>query len=174
VLARRFKDYPAVRCVRSALGAAPGQAALNISGFHQASSLLPMNEVHIANWKGSECTGQISVDVVRLEPYLAELRPDERVFLKIDVQGFEKQVLAGCGAELRKVQLMQVELSLVALYEGSPLLSEMVHYLSDAGFNLYDVVARVVAPDTGVTLQLDGLFIRRNRLPAGGTAGQQS
>ena len=51
---------------------------------------------------------------------------DGRVLLKIDAQGFDLEVLKGAEASLDSCVALQVEVSGVALYDGSPPLHEVV------------------------------------------------
>jgi hypothetical protein len=61
-------------------------------------------------------------------------KPDSRVFLKIDTQGFTKKVLEGGQHSLETIRGLQVEMSLVPLYEGEPLMGELVSFLQCRGF----------------------------------------
>ena len=81
--------------------------------------------------------------------------------IKLDVQGAELEVLRGLGDRLNPVEVILIELSLVAYNEGAPLLDEVTQELAKMGFVLYDL-----ADDTrycdGRLLQLDGVFVRRD------------
>ena len=58
-------------------------------------------------------------------------------FLKIDVQGFEKQVLAGSKSTVKdRCVGMQLELSFLPLYEGGMLIREALDLVYSMGFTL--------------------------------------
>jgi FkbM family methyltransferase len=59
---------------------------------------------------------------------------DPAIFLKIDTQGSELDVLAGAGDVLDRVAALQAELPLKAVYEGVPPLWEMLPRLRELGF----------------------------------------
>lgn len=81
--------------------------------------------------------------------------------LKIDVQGFEKYVLAGATAFLPYVSLVQLEMSLVELYDDEMLYREMMDYLASLGFGkLLTLMPGHSNPKTGRLLQVDGVFGR--------------
>ena len=81
--------------------------------------------------------------------------------LKIDVQGFEKNVLDGAKETLPYVSVIQVEMSLVPLYENQMLFFEMIHYLDDKGFTLFSLENGFSNPRTGRLLQTDGIFVKK-------------
>ena len=80
-------------------------------------------------------------------------------YFKIDVQGFELQVLRGTGEGLRVVDEIFVECSFVELYDGQALADDVVCFLREAGFRLVGVHGLAVAAD-GSSLQADFLFRR--------------
>jgi len=63
------------------------------------------------------------VPVRRLEAILDDLiatRPGARIFLKIDTQGYDLQVVRGAGRRLPAIRALQTELAARATYEGMP------------------------------------------------------
>src|SRR5262249_4712879 len=81
---------------QSALGAEAGESVINIASNSDSSSLLPMGSAHTDAEPSVGIVGQQVVKVERLDDVIDEIaRPEDRIFLKIDAQGFERQVLAG-------------------------------------------------------------------------------
>jgi hypothetical protein len=95
---------------------------------------------------------------------LQYIEEESRIFLKVDTQGYEREVLEGAPAILRKAVGVALEVSLEPLYRGDRLMPEMVHYMEDIGFDLWGVSPAFVDERTGRTLQLDALFFRSQRL----------
>jgi hypothetical protein len=56
--------------------------------------------------------------------------------LKIDVQGFERAVLAGASETLKRTAYVLIEANFVSLYEGDLLLPQLHELMLDAGFTL--------------------------------------
>jgi hypothetical protein len=82
--------------------------------------------------------------------------------LKIDVQGYELDVLRGAGDRIAVVDEVFVEASFAQLYTGQPLAAEVITYLDRCGLRLVDVFG--VARDAdGIALQADFLFRREGR-----------
>ena len=82
------------------------------------------------------------------------------VYLKIDTQGFEKQVIDGAERVLRCIHTVQMEMSLVPLYDGEPLFDGLCKLMAERGFGLMSLEPAFVNPSTGQMLQVDGLFHR--------------
>jgi FkbM family methyltransferase len=160
-LADASADDPDWEALRVALGAEPGTATLNIAGNWASSSLLPMRERHRLAEPRSAYVAAEECAVATLDGLREEvLRPDERAYLKLDVQGSELDVLRGGARTLEQIEIVQAETSLVPLYDGAPLFGEVVAYLDEREFSLVAVEPAFVHPATGAILQLDGLFTR--------------
>jgi hypothetical protein len=84
--------------------------------------------------------------------------------LKIDTQGFEKNVLLGAENSLQNITLLQLEISIQPLYENEVLFVEMVNYLQDIGFDLFTLENGIRDPKSGKLLQVDGIFLNNKIL----------
>jgi FkbM family methyltransferase len=146
---------------RCALGDRLGEIELNISGNSVSSSILPMLTSHSSAAPESAYLGHESAPLITLDsvapPYFDGA---QMPFLKIDTQGYEWHVLDGARASLPKVRGIQMELSLVPLYEGQRLWRECIERLDAEGFVLWALQPVFADPATGRTLQWDGLFFR--------------
>lgn len=148
-------------CRRLAIGERSGEAQIHVAGNRQSSSLLPILERHVNALPSSAYVGTEKVEMVRLDDLADELLgEDGRVFLKLDAQGYEERILAGAEATLRHCPVLETELSLVPLWEGQPLLGEMVESLRSKGYSCLGFEDVISDPDTAQVLQVDGLFAR--------------
>ncbi len=91
----------------------------------------------------------------------AYLRPDTELFIKIDTQGYEDRVLRGAGTVLQRTKGLQLELSLVPLYEGQRQFDDLLAELQHAGFELWNMTPAFVDPVRGRLLQVDATLFRR-------------
>jgi FkbM family methyltransferase len=119
-----------------ALGDRTGSADL----FHYAldssmSSLRRPTRLGLDDWQLQDASAE-TVTTARLDEL--PLRLDERqgVFLKVDTQGHDLAVLAGAECVLRHIAVLQMEVSVRALYEGTPLLVETLAEVTRMGFAL--------------------------------------
>jgi FkbM family methyltransferase len=84
----------------------------------------------------------------------------EPFFLKLDVQGAELDILRGGNATLEKTEAVQLELPLLCYNEGAPISSEVVSFMNDRGFALYDI-SGFVRPFGKHLVQIDTIFVRK-------------
>jgi FkbM family methyltransferase len=117
-----------------ALGAEPGEGRMHLATRTDSSSLLALGARQKAIF-GMEESGELRVPIKRLDACLTTPLP-RPVLLKIDVQGFELEVLKGATALLPHIDAIYVEASYVELYEGQPLHEEIERYLTETGFIL--------------------------------------
>jgi FkbM family methyltransferase len=80
--------------------------------------------------------------------------------IKLDVQGYEIEVLEGWTNNFDRCQIIQCEISLLPLVPGGPLLHELVAYLGRRGFVMFDVTELIRSPSDGAVWQIDALFCR--------------
>jgi FkbM family methyltransferase len=151
---------------RCAIGEKEGDAIINVAGNSYSSSLLNMLERHVRSAPGSQYVGQQTTKLIRLASVFDQyVRPAENVLIKIDTQGYEKQVLNGCDEVLDKVRAVYIELSLTPLYEGQELWRYFVDRLEKRGFNIWNIQPSFSDQDSGRTLQIDAVFVREKNLP---------
>ena len=163
-LERATAGDPLWEARRLALGDEDGTADIHVAANSWSSSLLEMGERHLASAPDSAYTGTEAVRVARLDAIWDDVvRDGERVFLKLDVQGFEMHVLRGATTRLDRVTGVQAELALTPLYQGDSPWREVVDHLEARGFELAGLEPGFEDPDTGRMLQADGILIRPGR-----------
>lgn len=147
-----------------ALGEQDGEVDLNVAGNSVSSSVLEMLDAHALAAPESRYASTVRVPLRRLDDAAGDyLRPDATIFLKVDTQGYEDQVLSGAPRLLGRAVGVQLELSLVPLYAGQRLYDEMLARMSERGLNLWSVASGFVDPRSGRMLQVDATFFRAIR-----------
>jgi len=160
-LSERSAGDPDWEARRTALGDRDGRVEMNVAGNVTSSSLLPMGARHLESAPQSAYVGTETVSTARLERIWNELaRPDDRVWLKLDVQGYELHALSGAAPVLDRIDVVQTEMALQHLYEGDASWLELVGWLEERGFRLAGLEAGFEDPETGELLQADGIFVR--------------
>lgn len=169
-LRRESEGDPEWRCLQLALGRSERRATMNIAANRAASSsLLPMESWMASAVPEQGYTGTETVQVARLDDTALPLIDEtDKVMLKLDVQGYELEVLRGGVSTLGRADVVEVELSLVGLYEDQPLWRETVDYLQGGNFELVSLDPILHAGD-GRLLQMDGIFARSRRRSSLGT-----
>jgi FkbM family methyltransferase len=83
-------------------------------------------------------------------------------FLKIDVQGAELDVLRGAGSTLKGVEVLIVEVSVLNYNKGSPLAIEVLSYLRDVGFEIFDIADTISIGKYQTLLQIDFVLVKHD------------
>jgi len=150
---------------RGAIGSEDGSVVINVSANSVSSSILPISAAHVDAAEQSEYMSQETVPVRRLDSISQFfVCRSNNVFIKIDTQGFEREVLSGAETLLQNVSGVLCELSIQTLYDGQPNWQDMMQFFVNAGFELWAIQTGFTNPDNGRTLQFDGIFVRRNEL----------
>ena len=89
---------------------------------------------------------------------------DKNIFLKIDTQGYELEVLKGAERTLELITALVVEVSLVKLYENQPHWLDVVNFLKERDFVIWSVDRVMGDVNTGETYKLDIIFVKDNYL----------
>lgn len=102
------------------------------------------------------------VPVDRLDRRWSSVRRGaRRPYLKIDTQGAELDVLRGTAAALDDFGFIEVELSLLPVYDAAPLFADVLPFLTGQGFEPIAFEGVLDDVDTGEMLQADAIFRRR-------------
>ena len=152
--------------VRSlALGASPGELTLNVMAGDSCSSFLQPEYAHVDGFeRWNKVCGTVVVPVTTLDSELSQAHNaalrESRIYLKLDTQGFDLNVLRGARDSLARLVGVQSELSVKPLYENMPNFREVIDFLGEAGYELSGVFP--VTHDANLAVvELDGVFINR-------------
>jgi FkbM family methyltransferase len=83
-------------------------------------------------------------------------------FVKADVQGYELEVLKGGRKALRSAEVVLLEVNLLEIYQGAPLLHEALCFMASQGFRAYDVCTLYRRPMDHALWQMDMIFVRES------------
>jgi FkbM family methyltransferase len=141
---------------RVAVGDRKGELLMHIAGNSVSSSALEMLDSHVGAAPASTYVGSETVKMDTLDDLAgAYITASDRVFIKIDTQGFEAQVLDGAPHTLEHAAGVQLEVSLVPLYAGQVLYDALLERIHDLGFSTWAIWPALFAPDSGRMLQAD-------------------
>jgi len=139
-----------------AIGDQEGDIEIHVAGNSVSSSVLQMLDSHATAAPASKYVASERVRLATLDTMLRDLRIDsERLFLKIDTQGYEDRVLNGATETLTRVCGIQMELSFLPLYEGQQLFDPLVQRLHSLGFSIWAIWPGFCDTASGRMLQVD-------------------
>ena len=144
------------------LGDRQEERSIHVSANSLSSSFLEMEAAHIEADPDSAYTSENKATIRRLEDVFAQYCPaDAQVFLKIDTQGYEKRVMEGACGVLDRIPLIQLECSLVPLYQGAELIEDLLSYMRGLGYDPVDQRPAFIHHGSHHLMQMDVLFLRR-------------
>src|SRR5204863_2391336 len=121
-----------------ALGPAPGRRFFNVMAETQLSSFLDPSEEEVTLLHNeSKILKRIEVEIKTLDQVIDGVRTSlgaNNLYLKLDTQGFDLEVLRGANATLECIKALQFEASVRKLYEDSPRFEEVLKFCEKRGF----------------------------------------
>ena len=150
---------------RCAIGNFVGEIDINVAGNSYSSSIKEMLPAHIEAAPDSTPIGSHKADIITLDSLINTWENHTgNIYLKIDTQGFELEVLQGASETLEIVTAVQLELSIVELYEGQALYGYFFDFFESHGFRLYQLIPGFLNHQNGQLLQFDAVFVRKNEI----------
>lgn len=144
-----------------AISAVAGETNFHVNSADATSSLLPHEGSTAIAAQQLHTERVIRVKTETLDAiFAARDLGRRRVFLKVDVQGGEGLVLEGADAALNHLEGMQIEMSLLPLYQGQPLAFELIDALRARGFELHDITTAFRDPVSNRLCQIDAILFR--------------
>ena len=139
-----------------------GAGIINVSENSYSSSFLKITQRLLSNTPDTRYVKKINVEITTLDSvFNSYVKKSNKVFLKIDTQGFESEVLKGSIKNLRNISGIQLELSTEPLYEKQKTYEYFLTFLKKYNFRLWSIIPGYWNTTTGQMLQFDGIFIKK-------------
>ena len=155
---------PKWRVYNYALGDKNSELELNLPNDGTLTSFLPSNKYGQERFgKNMAISETVMAKVERLDDVINEVLQDtgaERLFLKMDTQGFDVAVFEGTKNCRNKIIGLQSELAVKPIYEGMPNYIEGIKTYSDAGYTLGGVYPVSWLEDGQTLLEADVVMFR--------------
>lgn len=104
----------------------------------------------------------VSLPMHPLDTLLKDEPLPEPLLLKLDVQGYELQVLEGASSVLARAEVVLMEVALLEFNAGAPLAGEVIEYMARKDFVVYDICGLQRRESDLAALQCDLIFTRRD------------
>lgn len=142
------------------LGDTDGKSVINISKNSVSSSILEITKVLVETAPETEYISTEEIQINRLDTFIKRMALKNRLFLKIDAQGFESKILEGATDCFKDIYALQLELSCISLYKGEILFDQMKVFIESKGFYLSSLESGFIDPQSGRLLQVEAIFLR--------------
>jgi FkbM family methyltransferase len=142
----RYSSFSNIEIIKYAVGNENSQKQINIANRITSSSILPLAVDSTSTIFNENYLGQTrveNIEIVRLDDFLAK-ESTEIGIMKIDVQGFEMDVLKGAEMTLKKTDIVILEANNHDGYVGSSKYYEIDNYLREHNFTLFDILPSIV------------------------------
>lgn len=153
---------PLIVPVPYALGSKNENAVIQRSSFHPSSSLLRMNDLHKELYPKSSRQTEETIRVKRLDDWATNINMKKELFIKMDVQGFEKEVISGGTSTIKQASALIIENSYVAFYEKQQLAAAIIMMMHELGFHYFGAAHMHYNMKTNLPIYEDSFFINEH------------
>jgi len=145
-----------------AVGNKNGYVHMNIaSNDGQSSSVLELDNFHRIAAPDIKYIGKEKVRIYKLSKIL-ETNKHKKIFVKIDTQGYEFEVLKSISkSNFKVIYAFEIEANLVSTYKNSILIEDLIKYLRVKGYQPLRIENGFGMPHFGQQLQADILFVKK-------------
>ena len=137
-----------------------GELPFNFNLDSQVSSFLKIGQDRLEAYPNNKNIETRNIKIAKLDSIIDTSNIEEPILLKIDVQGFEKEVIEGSINVLKRVRWVLLEISFLNLYNGEPNFIEMLDTLKNLGFYFKGPMNFHESPDGSSIIEMDALFIK--------------
>jgi FkbM family methyltransferase len=157
-----LKRVPTAKVFNCGLGNAEATIDIFANDFSPSSSFLPMGKTHLEAFPSTHQQKKIKVQVRRLDDMRQELDIDLKAntMVKIDVQGYERDVLNGGLKTIAQAKFVLIEVSYEELYDNQPLFADVFDIMRSLGFTFAGTMTQMKHPGDGRFLDADCFFVR--------------
>lgn len=136
-LSDHYKDSDKIKCHNMGIADKNGELIFNVNANSGTSSFLNPTSYHTSNM-ASKRINPIKVPVCAISDLMQKENIRHIDILKLDIEGYEIKALQGINNLLEEVSLVFTEVNLIPTYEGQPLIEDIIIYLRERGFHVYN------------------------------------
>jgi FkbM family methyltransferase len=152
-----------------ALGNEDGRQVINRSSSSTSSSLLKMGKIHREEYPYTAQHVTEEIAIRRLDGLVDDgsIVLDGPLFIKLDVQGYELEVIRGGKRTVSAADAVFSEVSFVELYEKQPLFTDLLAELQSLDFVFLGLATLITHHETNRPLYGDAVFAKTGHPLAG-------
>ena len=136
---------------------------LNISKNSVSSSILEISKNKLNQEPNAKFIKKEKINLISLNDLLKKkIYKKKRIFLKIDTQGYEKQIIIGASKVLNRIHCIMLEASITPLYKGEVNYLNIIEFMKKKGFYVWAIERGFSNKKIGKVNQIDVIFINKN------------
>ena len=141
----------------AAAGSCTGQATFNVHKNHLEGSSLHKETM------GAKADGdEIQVPIIKIDDLVNDKKLTGPYLIKVDVQGAELSALDGASHVLLETEVVVLEVSLFEFMVGAPQFYEVLSYMKERNFVVYDIIHGWNRPLDNALGQVDIVFVKEH------------
>lgn len=151
------QEFPHSRWFLAGAGATPGELTLTIWDDLAGSSFLPPESEEL-----KKAGKQRRIPIITIDSLIEDGAIVMPQLVKLDIQGFELEALRGGAMLFGSTEVFILEVSLFRFMEGQPLFHEVVAFMANRGYLVYDFPGFLRRPYDGALGQVDVCFVKHD------------
>jgi len=159
-LIKNTKHLENVKYFNFALGEQQSQTTIYHNEFSPSSSILKMKELHKDLYPSTTNSVKEIVQIKDMDSLNDKINWIPKTLMKIDVQGFEINVLKGTISSLNNIDVIIIETLFVELYESQTQFDDIYSFLVKHNFGYRGNFEQIKDPKSGRILWADAIFIK--------------
>ena len=134
---------------------------INVSKDFDNSSIYNATDLHLKNHNGAKFLYSEEIETKSLDKlFYSDIERKDNMMLKIDTQGSEEDILKSGNDSLNSFKLVQVELSVQKLYSNQSKWIDIVNFMKDRNFEIWNIIPGYKQKDKGQLYQFDAIFYK--------------
>jgi len=114
----------------------------------------------LTEWEREGQQATATIDMTTLDALTADTTFAMPDLLKLDVQGYELEILKGAERALASAETVLMEVNFIDIHSGAPLFHEVVQFMAEHEFRLYDIGTFFRRPYDAALWQADVVFVK--------------
>ena len=151
------ENYPQIQFIRAGAGRSSGELVQTIWDDFAGSSFLPTVDPEQMSSGRQRKTKIVTIDeLLSSQP---DFQPD---LVKLDIQGFELEALAGAASLFGRTEIFIIETSLFSFLSNEPIAREIIEFMASKKYEIYDITGILRRPYDGALGQMDLAFAKKD------------
>jgi FkbM family methyltransferase len=156
-LSQLITERPNCCYVKAGAGRKEGELIQTIWDDLTGSSFLPETDAQKLETGGQRKARIVTIDSLLTGLYAGFL-PD---LVKLDIQGFELEALSGAEITFGRTEVFVIETSLFQFESRMPITSDVIAFMAERSYELYDITEYLRRPYDGALGQVDLAFVKK-------------